>query len=70
MIVSVDLEEEIERLRGERERLDQERTGALEAGRQAGEELRNKSRELAGESRVTPPFFVFGYAVFLFACSY
>ncbi|XP_021321316.1 uncharacterized protein KIAA2012-like [Sorghum bicolor] len=42
-----DLEEEIERLRGERERLDQERTGALEAGRQAGEELRNKSRELA-----------------------
>ncbi|XP_021306280.1 uncharacterized protein LOC110431500 [Sorghum bicolor] len=43
-----DLEEEIDRLRGERERLDQERAGALEAGRQAGEELKNKSRELAG----------------------
>jgi hypothetical protein len=43
-------------LREEKERLDQERTGALEAGRQAGEELMNKSRELAGESR----FALFG----------
>jgi len=43
-------------LRQEKERLDQERAGALEAGRRAGEELSNKSRELAGENHVTLSF--------------
>ena len=38
----------------------------LEAGRQAGKELKNKSQELAGKSR----FAVFDYAVFLFSCLY
>ena len=51
LFLSADLEEEIERLRAESERLDQERAGALEAGRKAGEELRNKSQELAGKGR-------------------
>ncbi|XP_021303745.1 uncharacterized protein LOC110430404 [Sorghum bicolor] len=37
----------VARLRQEKERLDQERAGALEAGRRAGVELSNKSRELA-----------------------
>jgi len=41
-------------------------TGVLEAGRQAGEELKNKSREVAGKSR----FALFNYAVFLFSCLY
>jgi len=57
------LEEEVARLRQEKERLDQERAGALEAGRRGDEELRNKSRELSGEIRVT---LFFDYSTFLF----
>ena len=48
-----------------KERLDQERAGALEAWRRADEELRNKSWELFGESRVT---LFFDYSTFLFLC--
>jgi len=59
------LEEEIACLRQEKERLDQERAGALEAGRQAGEELSNKSRELTGKNRVT---LFFDYPSFLVWC--
>jgi len=47
------LEEEVARLRHEKERLDQERAGALEAGRQANEELKNRSRELASKNHFT-----------------
>jgi len=61
------LEEEVARLRLEKERLDQERAGALEAGRRAGEELNNKSRELSGENHVT---LFFDYSMFLFLCVY
>jgi len=63
---SLGLEEEIGRLREERDRLDQERVGALETGRKAGEESKNKSRELAGKSR----FALFGHAVFFSSCLY
>jgi len=59
------LEEEVARLRQEKEKLDQERVGALEAGRRANEELRNKSQELSGENHVTP---FFDYSTFLFLC--
>jgi len=55
------LEEEVARLRQEKERLDQERAGALEAGRRAGEELSSKSQELSGENPDTlfnVPFLV------------
>jgi hypothetical protein len=55
------LEEEVARLGQEKERLDQERAGALEAGRQANEELKNRSRELAGKSH----FAAFIYTTFL-----
>ena len=46
------------------DRLDQERAGALETGCKAGEELKNKSRELAGKSRAT----LFGHAIFFSFC--
>jgi len=39
---------------------------ALETGRKAGEELKNKSRELAGKSRFT----LFDHAVFFSSCLY
>jgi len=51
------LEEEVARLRQKKEWLDQERAGALEAGRQAYKELKSWSRELAGKSHFTA--FVF-----------
>jgi hypothetical protein len=57
-IVHVDLEEEVMRLRQEREQLSQELAGALEAGRRAGEELGHRNRELSGNNRGTP--FLFG----------
>jgi len=57
------LEEEVARLRQEKERLDQERAGALEAGRQANEELKNRSQELSGMSH----FAAFVYKTFLFS---
>jgi len=50
-IVHVDLEEEVVRLRQEKEKLGQELAGALEAGRQAGEELGQRNRELSGNNR-------------------
>jgi len=59
------LEEEVALLQQEKERLDQERADALEAGHQANEELRNKSRELSGENSVT---LFLDYATFLFLC--
>ena len=60
------LHEEIGRLREARNRLDQERADALETERKTGEELKNKSRELAGKSR----FALFDYTTFLFSCLY
>ena len=50
-IVHVDLEEEVARLRQEKEQLGQELAGALEAGRRAGEELGQRNRELSGNNR-------------------
>ena len=52
------MEEEVARLREEKERLSQELAGALESGRRAGEELSRKDRELAGNARhlFTCPF--------------
>ena len=47
--VIVDLEEEVARLRQEKEQLGQELAGALEAGRRAGEELGQRNRELSGK---------------------
>jgi len=55
--VPVDLEEEVARLRQEKEQLGQELAGALEAGHRAGEELSHKNRELSGNNRATPFFF-------------
>ena len=49
--VIVDLEEEVARLRQEKEQLSQELAGALEAGRRAGEELDRRDRELSGNTR-------------------
>jgi len=62
-IVPVDLEEEVARLRQEKEQLGQELVGALEAGRRAGEELSHRNRELSGNNRATP--FSFGCSTFL-----
>ncbi|XP_021303769.1 skin secretory protein xP2-like [Sorghum bicolor] len=42
-----DFEEEVARLRQEKEQLGQELAGALETGRRAGEELSNRNRELS-----------------------
>jgi len=50
-VVHVDLEEEVARLRQEKEQLSQELAGALEAGRRAGEELGQRNRELSGNNR-------------------
>jgi hypothetical protein len=61
-IVPVDLEEEVARLRQEKEQLGQELAGALEAGRQAGEELSHRNRELSGNNRATP-FFIWSFNV-------
>jgi len=60
------LEEEVARLRQEREKLDQELAGALEIERRPGEELSNKSRELSGENRAIPFFFDCSTFLFLF----
>ena len=51
LIIRVDLEEEVTRLRQEKEQLSQELAGALEAGRRAGEELGQRDRELSGNTR-------------------
>ena len=50
-MIHVDLEEEVARLRQEKEQLSQELAGALESGRRAGEELGRKDRELSGNTR-------------------
>ena len=47
-MIHVDLEEEVARLRQEKEQLSQELAGALESGRRAGKELGQKDRELSG----------------------
>ena len=49
-IIRADMEEEVARLRQEKEQLSQELAGALEAGRRAGEELSRKDRELSGNT--------------------
>ena len=49
-IIRPDMEEEVARLRQEKEQLSQELTRALEAGRRAGEELSRKDRELSGNT--------------------
>ena len=51
LIILIDLEEEVARLRQEKEQLSQELAGALEAGRRAGEELDRRDRELSGNTR-------------------
>ena len=61
-IVPVDLEEEVARLRQEKEQLGQELAGALEAGRRAGEELGQRDRELTGNNRAAPVICRFRYA--------
>ena len=48
----LDLEEEVTRLRQEKEQLSQELAGALESGRRAGEELGRKDREQIGRAHV------------------
>jgi regulator of replication initiation timing len=48
-IIHVGLEEEVARLRQEKEQLGQELAGALETGRRAGEELGQRNRELSGK---------------------
>jgi len=50
-IVHADLEEEVARLRQEKEQLGQELAGALETGRRACEELGQRNRELSGNNR-------------------
>ena len=49
LIIHVDLEEEVARLRQEKDQLSQELAGALETGRRAGEELGQRNRELSGK---------------------
>ena len=62
-MIHIDLEEEVARLRQEKEQLSQELAGALETGRRAGEELGRKDRELSGNTRrlvichLSPPLF-------------
>jgi len=61
------LEEEVARLRQEKEQLGQELAEALETERRAGEELSNKSQELSGNNRATPLLFDCSMRLFLFA---
>ena len=49
-ILLVELEEEVARLRQDKEQLGQELAGTLEAGRRAGEELSHKNWELSGNN--------------------
>ena len=64
-MIHLDLEEEVTRLRQEKEQLSQEPAGALESGRRAGEELGRKDRELSGNThrlvicRLSPLFFYY-----------
>ena len=51
VVIHVDLEEEVARLRQEKEQLSQELASALETGRRTGEELGRKDRELSGNTR-------------------
>ena len=56
------MEEEVARLRQEKEQLNQELVGALEADRRAGEELGKRDRELSGITccpRYSPPVILF-----------
>ena len=43
------MEEEVERLRKEKDQLDQERAHALEGERKVGEELKTRNQELTGK---------------------
>jgi len=56
--IPVDLEEEVARLRQEKEQLGQELAGALEAGRRASEELGQRNRELSGNNRAALLYLV------------
>jgi hypothetical protein len=48
VMIHVGLEEEVARLRQEKEQLGRELAGALEASRRAGQELGQRDRELSG----------------------
>ena len=50
VMIYLDLEEEVTRLRQEKEQLSQELAGALESGRRTAEELGRKDRELSGNT--------------------
>ena len=50
-IIRADMEEEVARLRQEKEQLSQELAGALEAGRRAGEDLAQRDLELSSNTR-------------------
>ena len=51
VMIHVGLEEEVARLRQEKEQLGRELAGALEASRRAGQELGQRDRELSGIAR-------------------
>ena len=51
VMVHVGLEEEVARLRQEKEQLGRELAGALDASRRAGQELGQRDRELSGIAR-------------------
>ena len=68
VVIHVAMEEEVARLRQEKERLSQELTGALESGRRAGGELGRKDRELTGNVRrlvicCLPPLCLFFFVI-------
>ena len=58
VMIHIDLEEEVARLRQEQEQLGQELAGALEARRRAGEELSHRNRELSSNNRADPLFWM------------
>ena len=66
--VLVDLEEEVARLRQEKEQLSQELARVLETGRRASEELGQRNRELSGKYSCRPPLF--SCSMFLSLCLY
>jgi len=49
------MEEEIERLRKEKDQLDQERACAMESERKVGEELKTRNQELSGKISFDAP---------------
>jgi hypothetical protein len=73
-MIHADLEEEVARLRQEKEQLSQQLAGALESGRRAGEELGRKDQELSGNGcrlvgYCLPLFYAENNASFRLQCS-